>query len=179
MHAIPSWTQPVPRAGNWDDVVLPVVARKNGLNDQFEMADGKPTPKKTSSFVAPAPGTFGFKYRGSRDDDEEDEEEREGSVQTDEFGRPLAGFTISEEEEEEGGSQSDPPESSTTAYQTNEHDKIPMQILEPPSTPPPFSSYAPASEKLVPEPVGIRRPLEMDREDMHDRGAGCCKCVVM
>jgi len=22
MHAIPSWTQPVPRAGNWDDVCL-------------------------------------------------------------------------------------------------------------------------------------------------------------
>ncbi|EIW81100.1 hypothetical protein CONPUDRAFT_56317, partial [Coniophora puteana RWD-64-598 SS2] len=40
--AIPTWTQPVPRGGNWDEVVLPVVARKKGMDDHYEQADGSP-----------------------------------------------------------------------------------------------------------------------------------------
>ena len=50
--AIPSWTQPK-KAGNWDDVVLPVVARKMGLDDQYEEADGSPKARKQSDDVIP------------------------------------------------------------------------------------------------------------------------------
>lgn len=51
MDAIPSWTQPVPNGGNWDEVVLPVVARKRGLDGHYEQADGsvqhrKPEPER-------------------------------------------------------------------------------------------------------------------------------------
>jgi hypothetical protein len=45
VDAIPSWTQPIPPSGNWDEVVLPVVARKKGLDGQYEHADGSPKPK--------------------------------------------------------------------------------------------------------------------------------------
>ncbi|KAF5380735.1 hypothetical protein D9757_007156 [Collybiopsis confluens] len=84
MHAIPTWTQPVPHAGNWDDVVLPVVARKRGLDGQYEHGDGSVQIKKKDSMVAPAPGTFGFdhsKYRPPREDGSEGE-----SIPLDEFG---------------------------------------------------------------------------------------------
>lgn len=66
MDAIPSWTQPVPAGGNWDEVsilgylistfwslrsvcnqvVLPVVARKRGLDGHYEQADGATHSKK-------------------------------------------------------------------------------------------------------------------------------------
>lgn len=69
--AIPSWTQPKPREGNWDEVsdfyccsfpnadrlelkvVLPVVARKKGLEDHYEHADGSPQPKKVVTSIEP------------------------------------------------------------------------------------------------------------------------------
>ncbi|PCH40429.1 hypothetical protein WOLCODRAFT_67522 [Wolfiporia cocos MD-104 SS10] len=46
VDAIPTWTQPVPPSGNWDDVVLPVVARKKGLESHYTPADGSPKPKQ-------------------------------------------------------------------------------------------------------------------------------------
>ncbi|TFY81166.1 hypothetical protein EWM64_g2844, partial [Hericium alpestre] len=57
-NAIPTWTQPVPPGGNWDDVVLPVVARKKGLDEYYTKADGSPKPRKKRESIAPAPGTF-------------------------------------------------------------------------------------------------------------------------
>lgn len=72
MDAIPSWTQPVPRQGNWDEVhflcffngkstenlicvqvVLPVVARKKGLDGHYEHADGNSQPRKRQSAIEP------------------------------------------------------------------------------------------------------------------------------
>ena len=72
MHAVPSWTQPVPPSGNWDDVsvmklvrrdctdsyhqvVLPVVARKKGLEEHYQQANGspKPRPRPSSNVIAP------------------------------------------------------------------------------------------------------------------------------
>ncbi|KAG9315681.1 hypothetical protein JVU11DRAFT_3327 [Chiua virens] len=73
VDAIPTWTQPVQKAGNWDEVVLPVVARKKGLDEQYEQADGSPKPRTEESPVKPAPGTFGFdytKYRPATVDEE-------------------------------------------------------------------------------------------------------------
>ncbi|KAJ3552756.1 hypothetical protein NM688_g3984 [Phlebia brevispora] len=85
-HAIPTWTQPVPANGNWDDVVLPVVARKKGLEGQYQQVDGSPRPQPTTrDVVEPAPGTFGYdasKYRRPprRSTDPED-------IPMDEFGQ--------------------------------------------------------------------------------------------
>ncbi|THU86712.1 hypothetical protein K435DRAFT_842786 [Dendrothele bispora CBS 962.96] len=71
--AIPKWTVPVTKAGSggWDDVILPVVARNQGLNGHFETADGSPRPvKDMEGEIVPAPGTFGYdhsKYRPRQD----------------------------------------------------------------------------------------------------------------
>ena len=78
--AIPTWTKPVPK-GNWDEVsaecglplccqllhflsnfsrvhlfvqvVLPAVARKMGLDDQYEQETGVPQPRKNEEEVIP------------------------------------------------------------------------------------------------------------------------------
>ncbi|KAF9651659.1 hypothetical protein BDM02DRAFT_3090921 [Thelephora ganbajun] len=44
-HAIPTWTQPI-AGSNWDEVVLPAVARKKGLDGQYQTTDGSPEPRK-------------------------------------------------------------------------------------------------------------------------------------
>ncbi len=79
VHAIPSWTQPVPSSGNWDDVgtiyftvdshinavyqvVLPVVARKKGLEGQYEHADGSPKPKPTNTVIEPVSASVSHCY---------------------------------------------------------------------------------------------------------------------
>ena len=65
MDAIPTWSEPIVKDGNWDNVsfpncqvtvlmlawpeqkvVLPVVARKMGLDGQYEEVDGASHPKK-------------------------------------------------------------------------------------------------------------------------------------
>ncbi|KAJ7727396.1 hypothetical protein B0H16DRAFT_1331572 [Mycena metata] len=165
--AIPSWTQPVaPPTGRWDDVVLPVVARKKGLEDLYTKADGSPKPKKEEGAVAPAPGTFGWdhsKYRPPRDD-----------IQMDEFGRPLPDSsdpndpnrTMNDEEL----SQSQPP----PQRQAQE------QRPEPPRSPLPFSDYRQGgSGEGVIDLEAAKAKFGAQPVEEEDGGAGCCKCVVM
>ncbi|KAF9468662.1 hypothetical protein BDZ94DRAFT_1245945 [Collybia nuda] len=169
MDAIPSWTQPVPRQGNWDEVVLPVVARKKGLDNHYEQADGKPQPKKRDSAIEPAPGTFGFdhsKYRPPRGDPE--------FIPMDEFGRPSTRIT-----EESGQKDVDlnPSHPTPTA-----HDETPLPVRHPPPpSPAPFSDYAPTNDTIVVPPVSgkQRADVEQGKTDDDDDGGGCCKCVIM
>ncbi|KAI9507789.1 hypothetical protein F5148DRAFT_72770 [Russula earlei] len=60
--AIPTWTQPVSPGGNWDDVVVPVVARKKGMDEFYTSADGRRQKRPPSVTPEPAPGTFGYDY---------------------------------------------------------------------------------------------------------------------
>ncbi|KAJ7644445.1 hypothetical protein FB45DRAFT_1115754 [Roridomyces roridus] len=175
--AIPSWTQPIaPPTGRWDDVVLPVVARKKGLDGLYEQADGSPKPKKLEDPVAPAPGTFGWdhsKYRPPR----------EGDMQMDEFGRPVEMIA---EGEEEGGMFGTP------LYPPTEHERqpvgpqtkgLPPSRPQPPPSPAPFAQYANKPEAPVINidleaakmMYGANPPPPADE----DGDAGCCKCVVM
>lgn len=162
-NAIPQWTQPVPVDGNWDNVVLPVVARKQGLNG-YETTDGKPKPKPADP-VAPAPGTFGYdhsKYRPPRAGDEFE------PVQLDEFGRPRQPQIFEE------------PEFPTKTPISTAYDEI--RVGPRPSSPGPFSHYAPSSNgdsKLQPVSQNTTK-LEVEaKREPEDDGAGCCKCVVM
>ncbi|KAJ7510235.1 hypothetical protein B0H11DRAFT_1900588 [Mycena galericulata] len=135
--AIPSWTQPVaPPTGRWDDVVLPAVARKKGLDGLYEQADGNPKPRKVEEPIAPAPGTFGWdhsKYRPPRGDND---------IQMDEFGRPVERVP---EEDEEHGAFGKP------LYPPTEHERQPVgpQAAKPPprggppAHPVPFSDHRP------------------------------------
>ena len=119
-------------------------------------------------FVVQAPGTFGFKYRAPRDDGE--------SIGMDEFGHPLPPDIA----EEEPGKAEETEGRSSQSHPINSHDKtrVPPQR---PSSPPPFADYAPASDKIVPSPGGLRHSVgpeeQANAED--EGGAGCCKCVVM
>ncbi|KAK0185748.1 hypothetical protein F5146DRAFT_1071343 [Armillaria mellea] len=154
--AIPTWTEPVPREGNWDDVVLPVVARKKGLDGHYEQADGSPKPRPTERVVAPAPGTFGYdhsKYRPPLDGDPD-------SILMDEFGRP----------------NNDRPFVQDMLY---EEEPKPLRTL-PPASPVPFSHYAPSTTaKLQPVSAGAAK-LEVQESRLEEEDAGgCCKCVVM
>ncbi|KAG5646490.1 hypothetical protein DXG03_003255 [Asterophora parasitica] len=169
IDAIPEWTQPVPREGNWDDVVLPVVARKKGLDEHYQKADGNPTPRKADTTIAPAPGTFGFdhsKYRPPRADGEPE------SIAMDEFGRP----TPAPEPPSEDQSQQDPNQNSNT--QTGgEQTRLPV-----PSSAP-FSDYAPARVEKSALGIGdieaAARRQEIQQQEKEEEAGGCCKCVIM
>ncbi|PFH54050.1 hypothetical protein AMATHDRAFT_830 [Amanita thiersii Skay4041] len=167
--AIPSWTQPRFKEGNWDEVVLPVVARKKGLEDHYEQADGSPQPKKVSITVEPAPGTFGFdhtKYRQPYDPE---------NIPMDEFGRPI------QQQVEEVA----PPQQEKPRKTADDEPPQPLYHPEPPPSPVPFADYAPNKTIQVPMVVGtpasqvgkIQASLQMEEKD--DSGAGCCKCVIM
>jgi serine/arginine repetitive matrix protein 1 len=173
--AIPSWTQPKPKEGNWDEVVLPVVARKKGLEDQYEQADGSPQPKKIVKLVAPAPGTFGFKYRSPQDAED---------IPMDEFG--LQTEEVDEEDEEE---EHQDPKPSQEPVSLERHDEKPPPVRhKPPPSPAPFADYlpprapvvSPVVSPVVPHPAqsNLNKLQSLRPEEDEDDG-GCCKCVIM
>ncbi|KAI1786876.1 hypothetical protein LXA43DRAFT_750095 [Ganoderma leucocontextum] len=181
--AIPTWTQPRPANGNWDEVVLPVVARKKGLQDQYETADGTPKPREPGPMVIePAPGTFGFdqaKHRKRWSGNPE-------HILMDEFGLPK----------EFGQPKPQPPPTlKVPGPSPDESRDFPMTPI--PSTPrsferprvvspPPFAHYqtsqhlSPQMEALrpMPPPTNKEERLEQQQVD-EDGGAGCCKCLIM
>jgi hypothetical protein len=171
MDAIPSWTQPVPTGGNWDEVVLPVVARKRGMDGHYEQADGATRSKRPESArIEPAPGTFGYdhsKYRPPREDD----------IPMDEFGQRPQDISIAEEEE-----------NGTRASTFKEDDIRPAYVRPPPpattsTTSTPFSHYGgkgkSKSKVGIPEITVTPPTFDTEREGKDDEGAGCCKCVIM
>ncbi|KZP26335.1 hypothetical protein FIBSPDRAFT_854977 [Athelia psychrophila] len=164
MDAIPSWTQPTGR--DWDEVVLPVVARKKGLDGHYEEGDANPQPKKVDVRIEPAPGTFGYdhtKYRPPRDD-----------IPMDEFGqRPMEPQDVSIAEEPEP--QDGPVRQS---FAVKQEDDARAAFVQPTGSPAPFAQYAPppGKESGVPN-ILITRPTLDENADEH--GGGCCKCVIM
>ncbi|KAI0762018.1 hypothetical protein BD413DRAFT_485126 [Trametes elegans] len=175
-HAIPTWTQPVPANGNWDEVVLPAVAKKKGLDGHYRTADGSPKPRPPEEVIyEPAPGTFGYdatKYRRRQSGDPE-------QIQMDEFG------------------QRNPPEQQLPVH-NNQHGLTaqapsPIPPLTPASfdrpnrapSPPPFAHYAAQSEDGDPSvqtaqhlgafPQSGKPQMVVEEES----GGGCCKCVIM
>ncbi|KAF8644429.1 hypothetical protein AX16_008488 [Volvariella volvacea WC 439] len=232
-HAIPVWTQPVVRGeGGWDDVVLPAVARKKGLDGYYEQKDGRSSGAKRKvedEMPAPAPGTFGFdhsKIRGPKDSTTTSPTESP----LDEFGqqRPNADGKSDSSKEDDSSSKNNSASSEEEATQsqlqrqqeqeqeeeykpptTTPHDKIKLPVSRPilASERPPFSDYPAVSEKTVVAITGngnastsarangnaqgemvMMVDLEKGRngngkgdayEDEEDKGAGCCRCVIM
>ncbi|CCM05736.1 uncharacterized protein FIBRA_07968 [Fibroporia radiculosa] len=173
MDAIPSWTQPVPTSGNWDDVVLPVVARKKGLEGHYATADGnsRTLQSQTKSAVyEPAPGTFGYDHSKYRRKDANGGAE---VIPMDEFGQKMDAVG---EEPQPVTEQPKPLLPPTVVERTHSH-------TSPPS-PPPFAHYAPPDtghqkvESPAIQPIVPTRNEGADRPD-DDGGAGCCRCVIM
>ncbi|KAL0960942.1 hypothetical protein HGRIS_005947 [Hohenbuehelia grisea] len=171
--AIPTWTQPVPKTGNWDEVVLPVVARKKGLDDFYEQADGSPQPKRPPSMIAPAPGTFGYdhsKYRPPRGE----------AIPMDEFGQPASPVHEVDEDEQDTPGQGQRP--APVPGLPPPEGRVPLR--QNPLDAPPFSQYTPAISQPLPLPQvttaqpqsAFDDPRQKDEED----AGGCCKsCVII
>ncbi|KAF9221526.1 hypothetical protein BS17DRAFT_710929 [Gyrodon lividus] len=175
VDAIPTWTQPVQKSSNWDEasgVVLPVVARKKGLDGQYEQADGSPRSKPPEQTpIKPAPGTFGYdytKYRAPRGDEE---------IPMNEFGQ----FPERPPHLEKSLQDDTPPEPIPLPTEPEEPiwpDSRRMRP-RPPNSPALFSQYR---ANQVPT-ISVTRPsteleyrLEAEEEGV---SGGCCKCVVM
>ncbi|KAG1743193.1 uncharacterized protein EDB91DRAFT_1126083 [Suillus paluster] len=170
VDAIPTWTQPVQKSGTWDEVVLPVVARKKGLDGQYEQADGSPRPRPPDP-VAPAPGTFGYdysKYRAPRGEE----------IPMDEFGKLPSAIEVA--------SAPAPESAAPTLAPLTEEPERPIRpdrrkgAGRPPESPAPFSQYRRTD---IPT-INVTRPstdLEPAQQLPHDEedSAGCCKCIVM
>ena len=158
-------------------VVLPVVARKKGLDGHYEKADGGPRPLKPSRVepvrtpscsaarrfadhanLPQAPGTFGFdysKYRPSPDGGQD--------IQMDEFGRqPIDG--IAEEEDRDGEQERRSVRDGTSGSAR---------------TPVPASQRRPGDEARTMGLNGGGVPKGHPRQDEDETGPGCCKCVIM
>ncbi|KAJ7243739.1 hypothetical protein C8J57DRAFT_1191713 [Mycena rebaudengoi] len=170
--AIPTWTQPVtPSTGRWDDVVLPVVARKKGLEGLYEHADGSPKPRKVEEPIAPAPGTFGWdhsKYRPPRND-----------LEMDEFGQPRPRPV--EPRAENGGEEDAPGEFGGPLYPPTAHDQ---QRVGPQGT----RGEAPRGAEQQQRAAAARRhrpgggegeQQQQQQQAEAEDDSGCCKCVVM
>ncbi|KAL1946053.1 hypothetical protein VTO73DRAFT_15180 [Trametes versicolor] len=172
--AIPTWTQPVTANGNWDEVVLPVVARKKGLDGQFLTADGSPKPREPEPVVyEPAPGTFGYdatKYRRRQSGGIE-------QIPMDEFGqRPEPERQLSPRKELTVNSHPPSPIPPLTPVSFDRSNRAP--------SPPPFAHYAqsdhdhrPSSQTM--QPMDTMQPQGKHLSDEDEAGGGCCKCVIM
>ncbi|KIK69985.1 hypothetical protein GYMLUDRAFT_34390 [Collybiopsis luxurians FD-317 M1] len=187
MNAIPTWTQPVPSAGNWDDVVLPAVARKRGLDGHYEHADGSVPPKKEERAIAPAPGTFGFdhsKYRPPREDGPDGE-----SIPLDEFGARKA--RRGQEELDENGVEERQYKPAYLQPVADEQTRLPTGTgYHSPPSPVPFASYAsrPSIANVEQQQPVLMTQMNVDvekgggsgdRAEDDEQGGGCCRCVVM
>ncbi|KAH7920292.1 hypothetical protein BV22DRAFT_1122835 [Leucogyrophana mollusca] len=162
--AIPTWIQPVPKSGNWDEVVLPVVARKKGLDGQYELADGSPRAKEPDySPPEPAPGTFGFDYSkykralGER-------------IPMDEFGH---------REERANDASNDGPKLVPLAESETCRQDQRSVFAKPPDSPAPFSQYIRPRESQIPTVTVTRPSTDVERGEDDDASGGCCKCVIM
>ncbi|KAF9265271.1 hypothetical protein L218DRAFT_997776 [Marasmius fiardii PR-910] len=173
-HAIPTWTQPVPNQGNWDEVVLPTVARKKGLADHYEQADGTPKLKQEDGIPAPAPGTFGYdhaKYRPPRAGE---------FIPMDEFGRtqeePETISPVPYTTDKFNTSISDLQQQQQQPLQHQQPPRGP-QTLQPSQSPVPFSQYANGNQNMV---MDVAKEAEREQQQhLEKEEAGCCKCVVM
>ncbi|KAF8269385.1 hypothetical protein EI94DRAFT_993045 [Lactarius quietus] len=188
--AIPTWTQPISPGGNWDDVVVPVVARKKGMGEFYTRADGRQQKRPRSLVPEPAPGTFGYDYSKARSRHGEDED------------IPMAHMVDKNAEveppDERGPSPVEPqvdgregPTKEGREDETfEEHVRTRMQ-----PSPAPFSRYQRSvghenhegrsglSSSLTtadikpPVSSGPRRAAVQGGDD--ELEAGCCKCVIM
>ncbi|KAI0073481.1 hypothetical protein K474DRAFT_1710663 [Panus rudis PR-1116 ss-1] len=177
VDAIPTWTQPVPPSGNWDDVVLPVVARKKGLENHYATADGTPKPKPQEEPVyEPAPGTFGFDYTKQRPPRTN---LNPADMPMDEFGQRKES-----ESKDESRSARQPVQPSPSPRPS----QPPFTSEERPSSPAPFSHYAisetrPDAPRIETGPNTAKLQDQYKREQMgieeEESSGGCCKCIIM
>ncbi|KAI0035211.1 hypothetical protein K488DRAFT_68601 [Vararia minispora EC-137] len=184
-NAIPTWTQPVPTTGNWDDVVLPAVARKKGLDGHYVRADGSPQPKPRGEEIPePAPGTFGYDYSKYKPPSAMQPE----SIPMHEFGQQRR-LSSTAEPNDDAGSIAPSPLADTPVSPVDARKARARLWSDPPSSPSPFYQYSLAAtanshhvdEGITTAGIPIDHRVQQQQQVTDDEGgsAGCCKCVVM
>ncbi|KIJ54801.1 hypothetical protein M422DRAFT_24691 [Sphaerobolus stellatus SS14] len=170
--AVPDTRTPIAKNGNWDDVILPTVARRMGIEYEMENPETAQKRRQAEAPIEPAPGTFGFdhsKYRPPRPSED---------IPMAEFGQLPEPPKETEEEKPEPSL----PQPEQPKLHRPRRDTLPST--------PPFSDYVapPAVPVLrertdIPQVVqtGMRIPVAPQSSVVveDERGAGCCKCVIM
>ncbi|THH17272.1 hypothetical protein EW146_g3507 [Bondarzewia mesenterica] len=179
-NAIPTWTQPVPPGGNWDEVVIPVVARKKGLDGHYTKADGSPQAKQNGDETPePAPGTFGYDYSKYRPGQNEE-------IPMSEFGHPPE--PVDERMQEVPPTLTQAPKTVRAPDDEVYEQRVRTMRMQPPPSPAPFARYrTDVTDEGGPVPtipdVALATQMSIERgrqqEDEDDGGGGCCKCVIM
>ena len=179
--AVPQWdNQPsLPASGNWDEVVLPTVAKKMRMatGDSTELkvlgTSNRRDSKRDSQLVPPAPGTFDY------DESKAHRRNRQAEMQQFEFGvvRP----------EPEPEPEPEIPEKRTSIALPVSRPPIQDSTDLPPSLPP--SSLPPSNPRKERQELRRTKPaitvttpsVEWQDAKMEDdeHDAGCCKCVIM
>ncbi|KAH8114555.1 hypothetical protein DFH11DRAFT_1841284 [Phellopilus nigrolimitatus] len=147
--------------GEYPDVVLPVVARKMGLADQYEEADGSPkSPHPPSQeIIPPQPGTFGIDLSKRRRHYD-----------------PATGEVIPMDDIGQQASTMDGQSFNGDIYEKSQslagkqrRTAKSHRHLAP--SPAPFSQYARYDEESKPDDEG-----QPALEESH---GGCCRCIIM
>lgn len=170
--AVPTWTQPVASetSGNWDDVVLPAVARKKGL-DGYTLTNGNSQTRQEDTRIEPAPGTFGYnhnKYRAAgRHDPASDKE----NIPLDDFGLLREDETARSQEQRVFDE---------VAQEVEVHQPPrPFQATTPKS-PAPFSHYTHPTQSMSAERQRDSPRPNPQQKEQEEPASGCCsQCVVM
>ncbi|CCO30757.1 hypothetical protein BN14_04787 [Rhizoctonia solani AG-1 IB] len=159
--------QQIPNDGNWDDVVLPTIARRMQGGDVV-MLERKPIEEE---LLPPAPGTFGYEEKEKAR--KEYDERRSSGTEFEEFGgwdgipkkpKTVEKPKVVEKAEERRNAPSPPPFSDYTPI--------------PPVAKPPEPTPAPVMQPMTISEAELRQDTAgRPKDDSH--GSGCCKCVVM
>ncbi|KAH9031206.1 hypothetical protein EDB85DRAFT_1865921 [Lactarius pseudohatsudake] len=204
--AIPTWTQPVSPGGNWDDVVVPVVARKKGMGEFYTRADGRQQKRPRSLIPEPvshdpalgrwilialwsnAPGTFGYDYSKARSRLDEDDD------------IPMADLVVDDNSEVKPPEERrmppikpringrDPTKEGRPGETVEEHVRTRTQ-----PSPAPFSRYQRSmghenhegrsglSSELTTADIkpSVSPGQGRTAQGEEELEAGCCKCVIM
>lgn len=184
----------MPASGNWDEVVLPTLAKKmratkpeediTMLGGNVYGGNNKRNSKRGSMIVPPAPGTFG--YDASKAYRDRDRGRETTSMEMGQFG-------VTDERAEPGPEiaiDNDPKSARPMSFQA----PLPSQeVLQPPRIPltETASSGNMSAKELRKNKPAIRvtspsidsrgqqrRPAQHDDDDDVAEG-GCCRCVVM
>jgi len=162
VDAIPSWTQPVPADGNWDEVVLPVVARKRGLDGHYAQADGRAQSKEPESEpIEPAPGTFAY-------DNSKHRPREINGIPMYEFRQRPQDIDIPEVEEDQAQPGRAWNDDTRPAYVRSQRSPLPSP------------HHANKGKESIPK-IRITQPtFDMEQQQGKEKDdAGCCKCVIM
>lgn len=176
-HIPPSQT--APDDGNWDDVVLPTVARRMQGPDVV-MLERKPAEEKEEEPIPPAPGTFGYHEKQRERANAKARDIRRGSgLEMEEFGAwDTMGKKVEEKAEERKKAPSPPPFADYTPIPPPAPEVVPSPAESRRQSTRPAPT-AQLNGGMVITEADLRQASGKGKSKDDSHGAGCCKCVVM